>query len=456
MALDTSNVGIVPPQNLEAEMAVLGAILLAPEALNQVAAYLNPNHFYRKGHSKIYEAALSLYERNEPVDLVTVTEELRKTGDFEEVGGIVTLNALIESVAGPSNVDYYAKIVRDKASLRGIIGASTRMMSDCYEPDARVEDILDKAQQIIFGLTESREDRGVTPLKNLMLEAYELVDRAAANKGGVTGISTGLSDLDERTTGLQEGQLVIVAGRPSMGKSSLALTIAMNVAVDGKLPVLIFSVEMPKDMVVLRMLCSQAKVSMRKVRSGRLSDQDYERLSRVAGLLSQVPIYIDDSPALNLLELRAKARRLKMQQPDLSLILVDYLQLLEVRGRSESRQQEISEISRGLKGIARELQIPFMVVSQLSRAVEQRPGEPRPQLSDLRDSGAIEQDGDLIIFIYRKEHYHEGEDEGIAELIIGKQRNGPTGSFKVSFLKEFMIFKDLTTEYMDISPESPF
>ena len=456
MALETDSVGMVPPQNLDAEMAVLGAILMAPEALSQIVTFLKPEHFYRKGHGRIYEAAISLYERNEPVDLVTVTEGLRKAGDLEEVGGVELLNALMDSVAGPSNVDYHAKIVRDKALLRSVIAASTKMMKECYESDARVEDILDRTQQILFGLTESREERGVTPLKNLMLDAYELVDKAAANKGGVTGVASGLADLDERTTGLQAGQLIIVAGRPSMGKSSLAITVAMNVSINEKLPVLIFSVEMPKEMVVLRMLCSQAKVPMRKVRAGRLSDQDYERMSRMAGILSQVPVYVDDTPGLSLLELRAKARRLKIEQPDLALIVVDYLQLMEVRRRIESRQQEIAEISRGLKGVARELQVPVIAVSQLSRAVEQRHGEHRPQLSDLRDSGAIEQDGDLIVFIYRKEHYQEGEDEGIAELIIGKQRNGPTGSFKVSFLKEHMLFKDLTTEYVDVSPESPF
>ena len=448
----------IPPQNLEAEVAVLGAILQDSEALLKVLDALRPDHFYKDAHRRIFDAALALFARNEPVDLITLTDELRRRNDLEAVGGAAALAALLEAVPTAANVAYHARIVRDKAVLRQLIATATDLVGMGYEDAESVDDVLDLAESRIFAISEDKVSRAFIPVKDILKGTFEHIERLYERQAHITGVPTGFGDLDEITSGLQSADLVIVAGRPSMGKTSFALNVAANAAkADPPTSVAVFSLEMAKEQLVQRMLCTEARVDSHRLRTGKLGPRDWPELTKAAGRLSEMPIYIDDTPASTTLEIRAKARRLKAEGK-LGLIIVDYLQLIRGRGRTESRQQEISEISRSLKALAKEVNVPVMALSQLSRAVESRT-PPRPQLSDLRESGAIEQDADVVAFLYRKGFYQaqerarkseaagiteetDGEDR-TTEVIISKQRNGPTGSVFLSFLREYTRFEEL-------------
>ena len=434
----------VPPQNTEAEMAVLGAMLLEEEAIAKAIEIINADNFYRDAHRYICKAILDTYEKGKAVDIVTISEELRREGILEKAGGVAYISSLLSVVPTASNVEHYASIVREKAILRKLITTATDIVTKGYEDSKDVDNLLDKAEQMIFDIAEKKIGESFYSMKNIIKDSFETIEALYQGKTPVTGLSTGLVDFDVQTAGLQPSDLIIVAGRPSSGKTALALTIASHVAIERKVPVALFSLEMSKEQLVRRFLCSEARVDAHKLRTGYLKDNDWPKLTRAAERLSEAPIFIDDSPMLTPLELRAKARRLKSRE-NIGLIIVDYLQLMHCHGRVESRQQEISQISRSLKALARELKVPLISLSQLSRAVESRTDH-RPQLSDLRESGAIEQDGDVISFIYREELYNQTpENEGMAELIIGKQRNGPVGSMKLTFLKEFTRFENYSS-----------
>ncbi|HEU5395000.1 MAG TPA: replicative DNA helicase, partial [Candidatus Methylomirabilis sp.] len=379
----------IPPQNLEAEVAVLGAILQESEALLKAIDALRPDHFYKDAHRRIFNAALALFARNEPVDLVTLTDELRRRNDLEAVGGGAALAALLEAVPTAANVTYHARIVRDKALLRQLIGTATELVGMGYEDAESVDEVLDLAEKRIFEISEDKVSRAFIPVKDILKGTFEHIERLYERQAHITGVPTGFSRLDELTSGLQPADLIIVAGRPSMGKTSFALNVAANAAkAEPSISVAVFSLEMAKEQLVQRMLCTEARVDSHRLRTGKLGPRDWPELTKAAGRLSEMPIYIDDTPAITTLEIRAKARRLKAEG-QLGLIIVDYLQLIRGRARIESRQQEISEISRSLKALAKEVNVPVMALSQLSRAVESRT-PPRPQLSDLRESGAIE------------------------------------------------------------------
>jgi replicative DNA helicase len=435
----------LPPQNLEAEISVLGGVLLDNEALNRVLEVIKEGDFYRESHRKIFSAILDLYERSEPVDLITLSEALKKREALEAVGGVEYLNSLVNSVPTAANISYYAKIVKEKAILRKLINRSTDIISQVYGVSGDVDDFLDQAERSIFEISEDRVRPSFYPLKDIIKASFKTIERLYEKRQLITGVPTGFTKLDELTSGLQPSDLIIVAGRPSMGKTALALDIAAYAAVEGGIPSAIFSLEMAKEQLALRMLCSEAKVDAHRLRGGFLSESDWPKLTRAAGSLSEAPIFIDDTPGLSALEMRAKSRRMKAEH-NLGLVVVDYLQLMRGRADSDNREQEISDISRSLKALAKELNVPVMALSQLNRRVEER-GDRRPQLSDLRESGAIEQDADVIIFLYRDEVYNKSEDnpnKGKAEIIIGKQRNGPTDKFELTFLDKFTCFENLT------------
>ncbi|MBL7170621.1 MAG: replicative DNA helicase [Candidatus Omnitrophica bacterium] len=431
----------VPPQNIEAEMAVLGAMLLEEDAIAKSIEILNVDNFYRDAHRYIFKAILELYENGKAADIVTISEKLRREGNLEKSGGVAYISSLLSVVPTASNVEHYASIVREKALLRKLITTATDIVTKGYEDSKDVDVLMDKAEQMIFDIAEKKIGESFYSMKHIIKDSFETIEGLYQGKTPVTGLSTGLVDFDVQTAGLQPSDLIIVAGRPSSGKTALALTIASHVGIEMKVPVALFSLEMSKEQLVRRFLCSEARVDAHKLRTGYLKDTDWPKLTRAAERLSEALIFIDDSPILTPLELRAKARRLKSREK-IGLIIVDYLQLMHCQGRVESRQQEISQISRSLKALARQLTVPVVALSQLSRAVESREGH-RPQLSDLRESGAIEQDGDVISFLYREELYnHTPENDGVAELIIGKQRNGPVGAMKLTFLKEFTRFEN--------------
>ena len=432
----------IPPQNIEAEQSVLGGILIENEAINRVMEILAPEDFYREAHRKIYHALIELSERDEPADLITTTNELRKKGELEMVGGASYLAYLIDSVPSAANIEYYARIVKEKAILRKLIETSTEIITQSYEDRTDVEAFLDEAERAIFEISEKRVRPSFFPIKEIVKESFKTIEQLYKKKELVTGVPSGFKELDRLTAGFQPSDLIIVAGRPSMGKTAFCLNIAQYAAIEGRVPVAIFSLEMSKEQLVLRMLCSEAQVEGTRLRTGYLGESDWPKLTMAAGTLSDAPIFIDDTAALSVLELRAKARRLKSEH-GLGMIIIDYLQLMKGRGKAESRQQEISEISRSLKALAKELNVPVIAVSQLSRKTEERTGN-RPQLSDLRESGAIEQDADLILFLFREEVYHRTEENrGKAEVIIGKQRNGPIGKVDLAFLDKYTSFKDL-------------
>jgi len=439
--LDTASFKL-PPQNIEAEQSILGGVLIENDALNTVVEFLEDGDFYREAHQKIFNCMIALSEKNEPLDLITLTNELKKKKELEEIGGASYLAGLVESVPTAANIAYYAKIVKEKSILRKLISTATDIVTQSYQERKDLEEFLDEAEQAIFRISENQVRPAFYPIKDIVKESFKVIERLYEKKELITGVPSGFKDLDRKTAGFQNADLIIVAGRPSMGKTALCLNIAQQAAINVKVSTAIFSLEMSKEQLAIRMLCSEARVDSARLRSGFLSESDWPKLTMAAGALSDAPIFIDDSAAISVLELRAKARRLKADR-GLGLVIVDYLQLMRGRSGVERREQEISEISRSLKALAKELNIPVIAISQLSRKAEDRPGR-RPQLSDLRESGAIEQDADVIIFIYRDEVYNPDSDhKGTAEVIIGKQRNGPTGKVDLSFISEFTTFKDL-------------
>jgi replicative DNA helicase len=441
----------IPPQNIEAEISVLGAVLQDPQALLKAMEILRPSDFYKEAHRRIFSACVDLFERSEPVDLVTLANELMRRKQLEEVGGSSTLSAYVDAVPTAANVAHHARIVKDKALLYALIQKGTAVVSRAYSDKEDVNEVLDWAEQQIFEISQDKVSRTFVPVKNILKGTFQLIEKLYDRKSHVTGVPTGFRKFDEMTAGLQPSDLVVVAGRPSMGKTSFCLNVAQHAAIQEHIPVAIFSLEMSKEQLVQRLLCSVARVDSHKLRTGYLSDADWPRLTTGAGILSESPIYVDDTPGISLLEMRAKARRLKAEQ-SLGLVIIDYLQLISGRGRIESRQQEISEISRSLKAMAKELNVPVVALSQLSRAVESRQ-PPRPQLSDLRESGAIEQDADVVTFLYRPSFYRMKKEDDLdepednsTEVIIGKQRNGPTGTVYLAFLREFTRFEDQERE----------
>lgn len=427
-------------------MSVLGGMFIDPEAVARTVEIIDDSMFFREGHRRLYRAIVRLWERGDAVDLVTVADYLKSTSDYETVGGASYLAQLLDAVPTAANIEYHARIVREKALLRRLIEAATTIIQDTYESGDEVEGLLDRAEQKIFQIAQSHERKGFVWIKELLWPAMEQIEALSQSDSPITGVPTGFPDLDEMTAGFQKGDLIIVAARPSMGKTAFTLNIAQHAAIEAQQSVAFFSLEMSQEALVQRMLTAEARVDANRVRTGRLRDDDYPRLAQAAGLLNTAPIYIDDTAGISILEMRAKARRLKADRPDLAMIIVDYLQLMQASGRSENRQQEVSEVSRGLKALAKELNVPVVALSQLSRAVESRPDK-RPMMSDLRESGALEQDADLIMFLYRPEYYHGPTDkdgnslEGRAELIIGKQRNGATGTVHLMFHKEFTRFE---------------
>jgi replicative DNA helicase len=434
----------LPPQSLEAEVSVLGGILLENEALNRVLEVIQEGDFYRESHRKIFAAILQLYERNEPADLITLSEVLKKREEFESVGGIEYLNSLVNIVPTAANITYYAKIVKEKSILRKLINRATEIISQGYGGSGDVDEFLDRAERSIFEISEDRIRPSFYPIKDIIKSSFKTIEKLYEKRQLITGVPTGFAKLDELTSGLQPAELIIVAGRPSMGKTAFALNIAQHAAIEAQVPAAVFSLEMAKEQLALRMLCSEAKVDAHRLRGGFLSESDWPKLTRAAGNLSEAPIFIDDTPGLTALEMRAKSRRLKKEH-NLGLVIVDYLQLMRGRPDSDTREQEISDISRSLKSLAKELNVPVIALSQLNRRVEER-GDRRPQLSDLRESGAIEQDADVIIFLYRDEVYSKSEDnKGKAEIIIGKQRNGPTDKFELAFLDKYTCFENLSS-----------
>ena len=442
--------GRIPPHNLDAEASVLGSVLLDSEVLDRLEGLLSADAFYKEAHRKIWEAMVALRARRDPVDLVTLSEELRQGGELENVGGLSYLVGLSEHTPTAAYADYYGRIVAEKWILRKLIAAAGEAMRMAYDEEGSLEEILDKAGRKVLEVSTQGARSDFRSMKELVHETFERIQLLYENKGQVDGVRTGFRELDSMIGGLTNGSLNIIAARPSMGKTSFALTIAQNVALRGEgAGVAIFSLEMPAVQLVTRMLCSEARIDMNRLRQGQLTDRDFSRLVDVAGRISEAAILIDDTSDLTLMELRARARRLHAQHK-LSLIVIDYLQLMSGPGGGknggENRQQEIAQISRGLKGLARELNVPVIALSQLSRAVESRPNK-RPMLSDLRESGSIEQDADLVMFIYRDEYYNPHSDKaGIAEIIVGKQRNGPTGVVELQFHAQHVRFNDLAKD----------
>jgi replicative DNA helicase len=434
----------VPPHNIEAEQSILSAILIENNTLPEVLEILSDQDFYREAHRKIFKAMVELFERNEPADLVTLTNLLKERGQLGSLGGASYLAELVDTVPMAVNAAHYAKIVQEKASLRRLIEQAASITTRCFEDKGDVEEILDFAERSIFDISENKIKPSFYVLGDILTDTYKAVEEAYENKVLVTGVPTGFRGLDEKTSGLQPGDLIVIAGRPSMGKTALALNIARNASLETGEPTAIFSLEMSKEQLSLRMLSAEARIDSSRMRGGFLSERDLARINRAAGALYDIPIYIDDSPAISALEIRAKTRRMKMDK-GVGLVVIDYLQLMRGRASAERRDLEISEISRSLKALAKELNIPVVALSQLNRKVEDRTNK-RPVLSDLRESGAIEQDADVILFIYRDEVYHKEEDnpnKGIAELILAKQRNGPIGAVKLAFLETYTRFEDL-------------
>ena len=466
---DSEFKNLQPPQALEAEQEILGAILKDANAIHYVIETLDTEtHFYSPKHQKIYRAVLSLYERSEPCDITTVSEQMLRQGTLEEVGGRVYLVELVENVISSANVAAHSRIILEKSVARQLIATSSDIIENCYAMEKDVEELLDQAEAQIFQVSQSKQRQAFVPIKKLITGVMEEI-HSYEDGGPADGLMTGFDELDKKTQGLKKGELIVLAGRPSMGKTSLAMNIAENIstrksAQKGRAPgVAIFSIEMSADAIGMRLLCSMARKSQQKLRSGKISDDDWKDLTFAGTKLNEASIYIDDSPTLSALELRAKARRLKSQQ-DIGLIVVDYIQMMHSPGRSENRQQEIATISRSLKSLAKELELPVIAVSQLSRQVESRDNK-RPQLSDLRESGAIEQDADLVMFVYREEFYVSQMDQmeprtqakmaevaGKAEVIIAKQRNGPTGVCHLQFEKDYARFGNLAPDYREIPP----
>jgi replicative DNA helicase len=438
---DTTTAERSLPHNLEAERSVLGAILLHNDLVNVAVELIKEHDFFRKAHEIIFEKMLRLTERGQAIDLVTLKDELARANQLDEVGGPAYVTALVDGVPRATNIEYYARIVKEKSTLRDLIYSANKILNTAYSAEEDADQILDEAERDIFSIAERGIRHGFVSLADLMHPGVEMIERLHAHKELVTGVPSGFTDLDELTAGFQPSDLVIIASRPAMGKTSLVLNIAQHA---GKLnqTVGFFSLEMSKEQLFIRMLTSEARIDAHRLRTGFLAERDWARLGEALNVLGRASVYIDDSPSIGVLEMRAKARRLKSQH-GLHLLIVDYIQLMQARGRPENRNLEIASISRSLKGLAKELNVPILVLSQLNRAPESR-AEHRPQLSDLRESGALEQDADVVLFIYREDQYGAAEDnQGVAEIIIGKQRNGPTGTVRLAFIREHTRFENL-------------
>lgn len=449
-ASDSNRYDRQPPFSLEAEAAVLGGMLIEEDAIVRVADVVDDSMFYREAHRRLFRAMTRLFQRGKVIDPITVSEDLKAVGELESIGGWEYLASLLDAVPTAANIEYHAGIVYEQALLRRLIDAGREIVRDVYEPGERpVREILDLAEQRVFNVSQLRGREGFVWIKEVLWPTFEHIDMLQETAGGISGLATGFPDLDRMTAGLQPGELSIVAGRPSMGKTSWVLNVAQTVSIEHGVPVGIFSLEMSKEQLVQRLLCAEGRIDAQRLRRGRLGSNEFQQLARAAGLLNTAPIWIDDSATGNVLEMKAKARRLKAETKDLGLVIIDYMQLMTGGTRKENRVQEVSEISRGLKALARELDIPVIALSQLSRAPEQRTDR-RPQLSDLRESGSIEQDADLVMFLYRPEYYLGPTDrdgnslEGKAELIVAKQRNGPTGSVDLFFRKSFTLFESVS------------
>jgi replicative DNA helicase len=438
--------GAVPPQNLEAEESVLGAMMISPGAIAAVSEILDASDFYRESHAKIYRAALQLYGKNEPVDAITLTNELEQRGELEAVGGRVRLHELARLVPATANARHYAEIVRENATLRGLILAGGEIAQLGWEREGEPAELVARAEQLVFELGERRADGELVLFRDSLVEAFDRISHLYESGSEVTGLATGFHELDKMTAGLQPANLVILAARPSMGKSGFALEIASHVALELQKPCAFFSLEMSKQEVAQRLICSRGKVDSNAVRTGKLTREDWSRLTKACSDLESIPLHVDDTPALSLLELRARAQTLKRREPNLGLVVVDYLQLMTTGAREESRLQEVSKISRDLKSLAKDLDVPVVALSQLNRSPEQR-HDKRPMLSDLRESGSIEQDADLVMFLYREEYYERDETDpdkqGKAEVIVAKHRNGATGSFDVNFIGRYVKFTNI-------------
>jgi replicative DNA helicase len=435
------------PSNVDAERSLLGSVFVNNENYYRIVESLRPEDFYLDAHRVIFKSMVSLMEKSHAIDLITLQDDLLRGSSLESAGGIGYLSGLLDGIPHLLNIEHYIEIIRDRSLLRQMISSASKMMGDCFDQAETADAILDKAEQSLFNLSENRSRAGFVSVADMHTEASTLLQKLYEDKEMITGVPSGFTDLDRNTSGMQPGDLVILAARPSMGKTALALNIAQHVAVRKGMPVGIFSLEMSRQQLLMRFLCAESMVDAHKVRTGYLAREDYQQLIDSLVTVTQAPLYIDDSSSLTIMEMRAKARRLKAEH-GLKLIIVDYLQLMSSYGRVENRVQEISGISRGLKALAKELEVPVIALSQLSRAPEQRQGDHRPQLSDLRESGSIEQDADVVLFIYREEVYKQDEEnQGKADLIISKQRNGPIGTVKLAFLKQYTKFENLLEGY---------
>lgn len=442
-------IGKVPPHDLEAEQAVIGSMLTDKDAVTNSIEVLKEEDFYREDNKMIYTAMLNLYNRAEPIDLITVKSELESMGKFEQVGGFEYLAELPEKVPTTANAIKYINIVAEKSELRKLIKTANEIIDLGYDTTEEVDDIMEGAEKKIFDLLQNKNQKGYVPIKDILVDSFTQLEELYNKKQHITGVPTGFSDLDHRTAGLHGSELILIAARPAMGKSAFALNIATNVALKSNIPVAIFSLEMSKEQMVNRILCSEAMVDSNKVKTGKLEDEDWSKLAEAIGPLSETGIYIDDTPGISVMEIRAKCRKLKLEK-DIGLVVIDYLQLIQGNGkRSFNREQEISEISRSLKILSKELNVPVIALSQLSRAVEQRPDH-RPMLSDLRESGAIEQDADIVMFLYRDDYYNENsEKKNIAEVIIAKHRGGSTGTVDLGWLGSYTKFVNLERRFDD-------
>ncbi len=437
--IEEQSVGRVPPHSIEAEQSVLGAMILDKDSINTAVEIIRPDDFYHSANKEIYETIISLYNNNIPVDLITLSEELKNKGSLDKVGGMTYLVDLSNIVATTANTKYYCEIVEEKSILRRLIKSCDQVIYKSYESKDEVDAIIEGAEQSIFNITQGRDREGFAPISDVLLDSFAQIEERAAHKGNLTGLTTGFTDINNKLSGLQKSDLILLAARPSMGKTALGINIAVNAALEADASVAIFSLEMSKEQLVQRMMSSVSHVDLSKIISGKLSSEDWIEVTNSVGPLSNANIFIDDTAGISLLEMRAKARRLKMEK-GLDLIVIDYLQLMEMEGHSENRQQEISAISRGLKALAKEMDCPIIALSQLSRAPELR-SDHRPILSDLRESGAIEQDADVVMFLYRDEYYHEDSElRNIGEVIIAKHRNGPTGTVELVWKGEFTKF----------------
>lgn len=433
----------IPPHNIEAEQAILASILIDNHAMNLCMEHIRADDFYKEAHRIIFTAMAELNEKNEPTDLVTVNAHLEKKGVLEKIGGSSYLSLIVDTIPTAANVASYAKFVREKSLLRQLINVGTDIVTNCHQSDVEAHDLLDQAESMVFALSEKKQSQGFTAVRDLVKTSYKMIETLYESKSEITGLATGFKDLDKLTAGLQKGDLIIVAGRPSMGKTAFSVNLIENAARISNAKIAIFSLEMSKESLVMRMLTSQARIDSMRVRTGDIAEKDWPKLLEAMDKLSHMNVFIDDMPAQTTMEIRAKARRLAKERGGLDLIMVDYLQLMRASGNSNSREQEISEISRSLKALAKELQCPVIALSQLNRSLESRTNK-RPMMSDLRESGAIEQDADVIAFIYRDEVYDpDSPDKGVAEIIVGKQRNGSTGTVRLSFLNQYVRFEDL-------------